>query len=92
MDTARIEKIYQDDVVCDESGRGMWLYVVFDNGTDMFVTLDTKINEPLFVDVVMGRCGTPSTDGKRAYWQNGASLSIHELKSMQIQPPIVDDD
>ena len=89
---ARIKSIFQDDACCDEDGRDIWLDVAFDNGTKIFVSLDTKINEPLFIDVVMGRCGRPQTDGIRAYWKNGASLSIHEMILMQIPIPIVDDD
>ena len=89
---ARIKKIFQDDAFCDDKGRDIVLDVDFDNGEKIFVSLDTKINEPLFIDVVMGRCGTPSTDGKCAYWKNGASLSIREMMLMQIPIPIVDDD
>ena len=85
MVDTRIKSIFQDDAFCDEYGRDMWLSVDFDNGTKIFVSLDTKINEPLFVDVVMGRCGVPSTDGKCAYWKNGASLSIHEMMLMRIE-------
>ena len=92
MISARIKSIFQDDAFCDDKGRDIILDVDFDNGEKIFVSLDTKINEPLFVDVVMGRCGRPQTDGIRAYWKNGASLSIHEMILMQIPIPIVDDD
>ena len=81
----RIKSIFQDDACCDEYGRDMWLVVDFDNGTEIFVSLDTKINEPLFIDVVMGRCGKAQTDGKRAYWKNGASLSIQEMMLMRTE-------
>ena len=92
MISARIKQVYQDDAFCDDKGRDIILDVDFENGEKIFVSLDTKINEPLFVDVVMGRCGKAQTDGKRAYWHNGASLSIHEMRLMQIPIPIVDDD
>jgi len=77
MDKAKIESIWQDEV-----GRGMVLHVAFVGGANIFVSLDAKIHEPLFMDVLMGRCGTALTDGRCAYWKNGARLSIQEMMSM----------
>ena len=82
MDKAKIESIWQDEATCDEVGKGMVLHVAFVGGANIFVSLDAKIYEPLFADVLMGRCGVALTDGRCAYWKNGARLSIQEMMAM----------
>jgi len=82
MARIKIESIWLDDARCDENGMGIALNVDLDNGASIIVSLDSKVNEPLFCDVVMNRYGKPETDGERVYWRNGASLSIQDMVAM----------
>jgi hypothetical protein len=82
MEKAKIESVWLDSACCDEQGKGMAITVELDNGSYFCITLDSKADEPLFNDVLMGRCGDPQTDGERVYWPNGASLSIHDLMAI----------
>ena len=80
---SKITEIWMDDACCDERGRGSVLYVHFQNGEGIIVSLDSKANDPLFSDVLSCNCrDRPQTDGKRVYWNNGASLSISEMFAM----------
>ena len=79
----KITEIWTDDACCDERGMGTVLYVHFQNGEGIIVSLDKKADDPLFRDVLGGKCcDRPQTDGERVYWDNGASLSIGEMFSM----------
>ena len=79
----KIMEIWTDDACCDENGMGIVLYVHFQNGEGIIVSLDSKANEPLFRDVLNSRCrDRPQTDGERVYWENGASLSVREMFAM----------
>ena len=79
----KITEIWTDDAFCDESGMGIVLYVHFQNGEGIIVNLDSKVNEPLFCDVLNSKSrDRPKTDGKRVYWENGASLSVSEMFAM----------
>jgi len=87
VDDLKITRVWHDDAMCTSDGRNIAITVVFENDDDIIFYLDTKINEPLFSDVVMDRCGVPLTDGKRVYWENGASLSIAEMMELkEIEP------
>ena len=80
---SKITELWMDDAQCDERGRGIVLYVHFQNGEGIIVSLDTKADEPLFRDVLKSECrDKPQTDGERVYWENGASLSVEELFAM----------
>ena len=79
----KITEIWMDDACCDERGMGSVLYVHFQNGEGIIVSLDSKADEPLFRDVLEGKCrDRPQTDGRRVYWKNGASLSVREMFAM----------
>ena len=79
----KITEIWMDDACCDEFGMGILLYAHFQNGEGIIVSLDSKVNEPLFSDVLNSACrDRPQTDGERVYWENGASLSVNELFAM----------
>ena len=80
MSETKITNIWIDSGCCDSvSGKGMALSVELNNGAYFCISLDSKADEPLFNDVVRGRCGSPETDGERVYWKNGASLSIQDM-------------
>ena len=79
----KIMEIWMDDACCDECGMGIVLFVHFQNGEGIFVSLDSKVDEPLFRDVLKSKCrDRPQTDGERVYWENGASLSVQEMLAM----------
>ena len=79
----KIKEIWMDDSSCDESGMGIVLYVQLHNGEGIIISLDSKADEPLFRDVLSGKCcDRPQSDGKRVYWNNGASLTIEEMFAM----------
>ena len=79
----KIMEIWMDDACCDECGMGIVLYVHFQNGEGIIVSLDSKVDEPLFRDVLNSKCrDKPQTDGERVYWENGASLSVREMYAM----------
>ena len=79
----KITEIWMDDAQCDERGMGLVLYVHFQKGDGIIISLDTKADEPLFCDVLKRDCrDKPQTDGERVYWENGASLSAEELLAM----------
>ena len=76
----KINEIWYDDAICDERGMGIVIYVQLNNGQGIFISLDSKADEPLFRDVVTGKCrGKPQTDGERVYWENGASLTVRDM-------------
>jgi len=77
-----IETAHVDDVFCDENGMGIMLFVYFNNGAGISFPLDSKSDEPLIQDVMKTGGGKFNTDGKRIYWQNGASLSIPEMMTV----------
>ena len=80
---SKIKEIWMDDSSCDDSGMGIVLYVNLQNGEGIIISLDSKADEPLFRDVVNGKCRSkPLTDGERVYWENGASLSVQEMISI----------
>ena len=80
---SRIKEIWMDDSCCDERGMGIVLYIQLHNGEGIMISLDSKVDEPLFRDVLNGNCKSePQTDGERVYWENGASLSIQEMIAM----------
>ena len=79
----RITEVWMDDSHCDERGMGTVLYVHFQSGDGVIISLDAKADEPLFRDVLSSKCrDKPQTDGERVYWENGASLSIREMFAM----------
>ena len=79
----KITEIWIDDACCDERGMGTVLYVHFQNGEGLIVSLDSKADDPLFRDVLSSKsCDRPQTDGERVYWENGASLSVQEMLAM----------
>ena len=82
MGDLKITSVQVDDALCDESGIGIILFVDFNNGTGISFPLNAKANEPLINNVMKGMGGQYATDGKRVYWQNGASLSIPEMMSI----------
>jgi len=75
----RIESVWLDSACCDGQGKGMAISVELSNGSYFCIGLDSKADEPLFCDVVRGRCGSPETDGESAYWPNGARLSLQDM-------------
>ena len=79
MSEIKIKSIWLDNACCDENGMGMVLNVDLNNGSSIMLCLDSKANEPLFCDVVRGKCGEPKTDGDSVYWENGARLSLHDM-------------
>jgi len=79
-----IETAHVDDALCDENGMGIRLFVYFDNGSSISFPLDSKADEPLIQDVMKTGGGKFNTDGKRIYWQNGASLSIPEMMTVVV--------
>ena len=79
----RITEIWTDDSRCDERGMGAVLNVHFQSGDGIIISLDSKVDAPLFRDVLNGKCrNSPQTDGERVYWENGASLSVKEMLAM----------
>ena len=83
---AKIEDVWMDNASCNkETGMGITLNVNFDNRASVTVCLDSKINDPLFADVIKNKnkhCSQPQTDGDRVYWSNGASLTVDEVMLM----------
>jgi len=79
MAVLKIKSMWLDDARCDERGNGIVLNVYLNNETTIGFLLDSKASEPLFRDVVLGKCGEPETDGARVFWSNGASLSIRDM-------------
>ena len=78
-----IKDVWLDDACCDEKGMRVSLYVYLHNGASMIIYLDSKACEPLFFDILKGRCDTRAkTDGSRVYWENGASLTLEEMIDM----------
>jgi len=76
----KIRKVDIDDASCDESGMNFMLIVDFDNGSTIMTVLDSLAYKPLFDEIVTGQCsGKPETDGERVFWENGASLTIHDM-------------
>ena len=80
--SAKIESVWMDHAFCDENGKNAVLHIELDNGAYFMILLDSKANQPLFCDIVKGKCGEPSTDGKYAYWRNGASISLDEMLTL----------
>ena len=79
----KITEVWMDDSQCDERGMGTVLYVHFQNGDGIIISLDSKVDEPLFRDVLNIKCrDKPQTDGERVYWEKGASLSVQEMLTM----------
>ena len=63
----------------DENGMGVIAFIDLDNEAGISFLLDSKADDPLFKAIMTGGAEKPETDGKRIYWQNGASLSIKEI-------------
>ena len=82
MTDARITGVWQDDKYFTKPGNGIMLNVFLDNGESFYIGLDSKAGEPLFDDVICGRCGEPETNGKNVYWRNGAGLTLPEMMEM----------
>ena len=82
MDNLMIKSVLEDADTCDENGMGMLIFVDFDNDASISFMLDSKASDPLFDTAARGRAGKPQTDGKRVYWQNGASLTIPDMLSI----------
>ena len=83
MAEVKIRDIWLDNGCSDgASGKGMAISVELDNGAYFMISLDSKSDEPLFYDVVRGRCGDPQTDGDRVFWENGASLSVADMMAI----------
>jgi len=79
MGGMKISSFFLDDAFCGKDGKGMMLSADLENGASVTVLLDSKIDEPLFYEVLMNRGGRPQTDGERVFWENGASLSVQEM-------------
>ena len=75
----KIKSIWLDDARCDEYGNGIVLNVYLNNETTIGFLLDSKMDEPLFRDIVMAKCSKPKTDGEHVFWENGASLSLQDM-------------
>ncbi len=84
MAVIKITEVWLDNANCDiETGMGTYLVVYLSNGQNLTVSLDPKAGEPLFADVITGKCETEAkTDGERVYWDNGASLTADEIIAM----------
>ena len=92
MGNIRIKNIFLDDACCDKHGMNMALNVDLDNGSFFTVFLDSLVNEALFCDVVLNKCGKPETDGSHVYWSNGASLSLQDMMDiLQTEKGMSDD-
>jgi len=82
MVSVKINRIDADELFCPKNGIGYTIFVYLTNDTNIGFTLDSMLDDPLFYEAAMSRCGKPSTDGERIYWRNGASLSLHQIFSM----------
>ena len=82
-----ITEVWLDTAGCNQNGMGIILNVDLNNGACMTFSLDSKIDDLHFADILHGRYrGEPKTDGGRVYWDNGASLSLDEMIAiLQIQ-------
>jgi len=75
----KITEVWLNTGCCDDKGLGAALDITLDNGSFFVISLDSKIDDPHFADILHGRYREkPKTDGERVYWNNGASLSLDE--------------
>ena len=56
------------------------IYIEFDNGFEITLTLTPKMFDPAFAEIK--NLHMPKTDGERVYWTNGASLTVDEIITM----------
>lgn len=82
MDNLTITRVNVDDAICDDDGKGIVIFVDFDNGAGLRFTLDSITDDPLITDVKLGLGGKCKADGNCIVWRNGASMTIQEMMAI----------
>ena len=78
-------KIVKVEAVEDYRGKYEEIGIELDNRNVITLTLKSKLNDPLFAEVIQEQF-IPKTDGGRVYWYNGASLTLEEIVDMLRTP------
>ena len=74
----KIKEVWLNTGCCDDNGRGAILDIDLSNGQCIMLSLDGKISDPLFAEILLGRCReAPKTDGGHVYWKNGEIGRAH---------------